>query len=395
MESVAFHILGDDDWIQAVLPWLAVLGAWLCFGTFAVPMKWPSVVEAKVDPLVFQAYKTWWTFATSFLVLLFYPFEFTWWGLASGISWVPAGVAAVIAVQNVGIACGQALWQITIIITSFIWGFAILRDEQVKDWYGTSCSLLCLTVGVLGMTWSITQTGRTQRLTSGRPRPKMVISIPSFLRPRSRTTSSSGSEAGTYVSMPDPAGPPAEAGNDAGTPADATAPTEAIEEALSPRTQMQLQRRRRAWITGISAALFNGVWGGACLVPSHFSPISGVHYVISFGFGALIANILLLLAYFIWLKANGLELPPFSVRVMAVPGFLSGTLWAAGNFCSLYVVSTLGQGIGYSMVQGSVVVSGLWGLLYYQEISGRPVLYWCMACALCGVGMAGLAFEKQ
>mmetsp|Transcript_23804 Transcript_23804/g.35958 ORF Transcript_23804/g.35958 Transcript_23804/m.35958 type:complete len:82 (+) Transcript_23804:2-247(+) len=79
---------------------------------------------------------------------------------------------------------------------------------------------------------------------------------------------------------------------------------------------------------------------------------------------------------------------------MAVPGFISGMLWAGGNFCALYVVSTMGQGIGYSLVQCSVIVSGLWGLLYYGEMRGKAVCYWCFFLMLCCVGIVGISLEK-
>ena len=59
--------------------------------SLAVPMKWESVVDADVHPLVFQCYKTAWTFVTSHLILIVEPYEYTWWGILSGFSWVPAG----------------------------------------------------------------------------------------------------------------------------------------------------------------------------------------------------------------------------------------------------------------------------------------------------------------
>merc|ERR1712083_1093931 len=143
---------------------------------------------------------------------------------------------------------------------------------------------------------------------------------------------------------------------------------------------------------GIAAALFNGIWGGANLVPSHYAPYHGIDFVISFADGAAIANVTIavvyvLIAKFVWRS----PLPSPHFRVMALPGFLSGCLWSAGNFCSLYAVNTVGQGIGYSLIQSSVIVSGLWGILYYREMSGKPILYWSACCAVCIAGVLGLA----
>ena len=79
---------------SSLIGWLAVIVACLAFGSFAVPMKAETVVKVQVHPLVFQSYKTFWVLITSFLTAFWYPVEFTPWGIVSGLSWVPAGVAA-------------------------------------------------------------------------------------------------------------------------------------------------------------------------------------------------------------------------------------------------------------------------------------------------------------
>ena len=84
--------------------WVAVLGAVVGYGSFGVPIKWQSVRDARVHPFVFQTYKSFWVFVTSWIVLAFKPFAFTWWGLASGLFWVPAGAAYVMPIP----ACSTA-----------------------------------------------------------------------------------------------------------------------------------------------------------------------------------------------------------------------------------------------------------------------------------------------
>lgn len=147
---------------------------------------------------------------------------------------------------------------------------------------------------------------------------------------------------------------------------------------------------------GIGAALFNGVWGGSNLVPSKYAPLHGIHFTISFATGALIANVTLVFIYVaiakLWWRS---PIPSMQFRVMALPGFISGTLWSAGNFLSLYVVHHMGEGIGASLIQSSVIVSGLWGICYYREMSGRPILYWSLCCAICLGGVTTLALEKK
>jgi hypothetical protein len=48
------------------------------FGSFGVPIKSPAIVDAQVDPVIFQCYKTAACFSTCWLALLFVDFKFTW-----------------------------------------------------------------------------------------------------------------------------------------------------------------------------------------------------------------------------------------------------------------------------------------------------------------------------
>jgi len=413
---------------DSYLPWLAVMGAWLSFGSFAVPMKWKSVVDAEVDPLVYQCYKTFWTFVTSHLVLFFQPYEFTWWGILSGLSWVPAGVAAVVAVQNVGIAYGQAIWQVTIIMTSCVWGFAILRDEQVQSWWGAGAALLCLVVGVVGMTISFNlyrAQGNGEEDLLGLEASEQQSPIPPEARhsapaiingTEARAVSPSDLESADQRSLPLPQSRSTTTVNRGlrshlsafSSVSAISAPRPCTRSTLSdvrfaaddlvPEENSQIGQKQTSMALGIGAALFNGTWGGSNLVPSKYAPLHGSHFVISFATGALIANVLLVILYVTWIKlgnGKGGVLPSPHFRTMALPGFLSGTMWSAGNFCSLYVVSTIGQGIGNSLIQSSVICSGLWGILLYREMSGKPVLFWSFFCAVCLGGVVLLALERK
>ena len=44
-----------DSYIQG---WLFVIAAWFFSGSFAVPIKTPSVIKASADPVVFQTFKS-------------------------------------------------------------------------------------------------------------------------------------------------------------------------------------------------------------------------------------------------------------------------------------------------------------------------------------------------
>ncbi len=132
--------------------WLAVLISCLAFGSFAVPMKAPSVLKVNVHPLVFQTYKTFWVFVTSWITAFWVPVTFTPWGLVSGLSWVPAGVAAVVSVQHVGLGVGQGTWSSIIVLVSFSWG-VFYFGESLYSYPISVFGLLCLMGGVAGMAY--------------------------------------------------------------------------------------------------------------------------------------------------------------------------------------------------------------------------------------------------
>eukprot|EP01018_Ginkgo_biloba_P029026 Gb_18401 [translate_table: standard] len=74
----------------------------------SVPIKTPAALA--LDPFVFQSYKSFICFLTSWLVLLYTPFRFTWWGMLGALIWVTNGVGAIAAVRWAGIGVVQSLW---------------------------------------------------------------------------------------------------------------------------------------------------------------------------------------------------------------------------------------------------------------------------------------------
>lgn len=122
----------------------------ICFGSFGVPIKSQAVTDAKVDPIIFQSYKTFWAFVTSFVALTYNPVKYTPWGLLSGLSWVPAGIAAVIAVNCIGLGVAQGLWSGLIIVVSFSWG-AFVFQEPLTSLPLALFGIFILALGIVGM----------------------------------------------------------------------------------------------------------------------------------------------------------------------------------------------------------------------------------------------------
>ena len=68
--------------------YLAAAASAFCFGSFAVPVKTKAVLAAKVDPIVFQCYKSLAALCTSFVTLAFVDVTFTPWGFLGASMWV-------------------------------------------------------------------------------------------------------------------------------------------------------------------------------------------------------------------------------------------------------------------------------------------------------------------
>ena len=79
---------------------------------------------------------------------------------------------------------------------------------------------------------------------------------------------------------------------------------------------------------------------------------------------------------------------------MWLPGLLSGTLYAIGNFSSIIATTQLGQGVGYSVCQSSMLVSGIWGIFWFGEVKGATAISkWFAAAFVTLIGILWLSYE--
>lgn len=71
MEAAASESNYKKKRMEEFTGFLAAVGSILFFGSYAVPIRLPSVMAAKIDPVIFQFYKSFACFSTSWLVLLY------------------------------------------------------------------------------------------------------------------------------------------------------------------------------------------------------------------------------------------------------------------------------------------------------------------------------------
>mmetsp|Transcript_681 Transcript_681/g.1034 ORF Transcript_681/g.1034 Transcript_681/m.1034 type:complete len:386 (+) Transcript_681:66-1223(+) len=373
--------------------WIAALISCLAFGTFGVPIKGKAANSVNIDPLVMQSYKTFMGFLTSWVVLLMgRPFSFTPWGIVSGMFWVPAGTATIYGIRNAGLAVTLGLGSSLIVLVSFVWGIFIF-DEAVTSIVGACFGIVFMMIGLWGMSYYSS--------------PKVIPAI-SHVKKHDEVITSweyatlRQKESDTYRTIEDSQGPMqiiADVDSSHGH-------SKRVHGALNPTLTINVFGKR---VTrrqmGLACAVFNGVWGGSIMVPMHFSSskTGGLGFAISFGIGASLVTLLLwFLRYFYCLYRTGSVsgafgmLPSFHLRVMWLPGFTAGALWSIGNIASMVSVEYLGEGVGYSLVQSALLVSGLWGIFWFREVSGFWTIFkWFFAASFTLAGILFLSHEHE
>jgi hypothetical protein len=128
----------------------AIIGA-LAFGSFGVPIKYVS--NLNVDPLVMQTYKSVVCFLTCWLVVFVgEPIKFTYWGIISGLFWVPGATAGIVGIRQAGLAISVGMWSSLNVISSFCWGLGVFH-ERVKSVHGSLRAAFILILGLMGMAY--------------------------------------------------------------------------------------------------------------------------------------------------------------------------------------------------------------------------------------------------
>ena len=123
--------------------------------------------------------------------------------------------------------------------------------------------------------------------------------------------------------------------------------------------------------------------------------------MVTFGIGALGVT-LLGVAFFTVLSrvSDRWPRPEPQLRVMLLPGSLSGLSWSVANFCgtAAAVVESNASGgdavVMTQMMSVQLITSGLWGILYYHELRGKQAAVWSLFATWTLLFMALLGGEK-
>jgi glucose uptake protein GlcU len=395
--------------------WAGAVIAPFAFGSFGVPLK--TSVKVEVDPLVMQTYKTLVCFATCWLVI-FMGEEVRWtpWGIVSGLFWVPGAACGIYGIRNAGLAIAVGTWASIIVLTSFLWGIVIFK-EQVRSFSGACGAFLLLIAGLIGMS-------RYSKPVHSQTQPRKFIeddesstessdeeSAENLLRMATKRKSLKRLGSGVTEKGPIITGPiitPLEVEQPLLKSASKSNLSQAKD--LADKDRIVFCRGRIAATRrqlGIVGAVINGVWGANNLIPLHYAAqegFGGASYLISCASGALIVNIFMWVFYFMYyvydkrcsMRDAYESMPSFYVKELGGAGLMAGLLYSMGNFASIMAVSYLGQGVGYSFCQTSILVSGLWGIFFFKEITGREtIIKWLLSATVTVIGIIWLSYEHQ
>lgn len=382
----------DSPYLDLPVSWTATVGAVLVFGSFALMLKLPSFMAGQVDFVAVQCWIGVGASLGSLLVATFEPFQFTWWAVLGSALWAVANCFAVLAIQQVGYAVGVAIWGGGSICVSFLWG-ALYFDQPVKSAPGSVLALGVLLVGITlaALAQSAVPNMIASTLCSARRRRRSPTSAVGnrAARPTSQQVYQSGYRA-PAPSMEDPSEV------DEGAAALVHAVGDECEYGSlenAPRVQSRFQKRRP--LLGIGAALIVALINGAVEVPftkyQNENPrVSAIGYITSFGIGLLMATPAIWAVYSLVIRCG--RPPDLQVKVAAIPGIVTGLMFAMGNILATWATEYLGDTIGFPITQCALLVTAVWGVLLFKEVTGLvAILILAVACVVIIGGAALLS----
>jgi hypothetical protein len=351
-------------------------------------------MDIDVHPLVFQTYKTFVLFAMSWIVLfLGEEAKWTWHGIFAGFLWVSGGSFGILGIRNAGMAVAVGTWASVMVLINFFWGILIFQ-EPINSFPRTCVAFGALICGLVGMSKFGTDS-KVRRLEVELPPSTSSISpVSGNLSSRRRVDDeevvpmlSSDVSKNELSSM--------------GSEED-----DNMKDKATHTKMLGLPLTKRDF--GILCAVLNGILAGSSLIPMHFAKAHGFYgrsFILSFGSGSLAANLVIWVLFLLNAHQNGPQgttlresyamMPPFHLKELWFRGFLAGLLLTIGMFGSIMAISFLGQGVGNSLVQTKILISGLWGIFWFKEVKDTQTIgKWFASAALCVSAILWLSYER-
>ncbi len=229
-------------------------------------------------------------------------------------------------------------------------------EEHVHSKLGACCAVGCMMIGLLGMAYYSAPDVIEEELEEERQEFRGQYECPgSITAENGQPTEDEYSETSLEEHHDEELIPGGEVVNTDGI----------LHEYVTPQSHVicfGTKWSRRA--LGIVSAMFAGIYGGSVMVPMKWAPADarGMSYLISFAIGAATVNLSLWIFRGIYLSYKNRSfsvgynaLPSLHLKKMWRYGGACGLLWSIGNIFSIISVEYLGQGVGYSVVQSSIL----------------------------------------
>jgi glucose uptake protein GlcU len=360
-------MLGGHVGSQLAALLYAAMGG-IFMGSYPVPIKAPSVLEADVHPLVFQIFKSSWVLLTGLFFLLHKgrtSYVFTWWAIGSAAAWIPSGLCTIYAVPRCGVSVAVLTTCGVNAVSAFLIFWLVFGESVRTHEIGGAKFVIApfymamVLVGMAGMIFGPSKCKRMQ-------------------------ATGSAASAALLVS-------PADSSDDGNTLV-VRKPT----SSFTPR-----------FVAGLVAAACGGIAStaqyGLVTVGKHWEQTKAGcrcnttlcppelteafdnfgSWMVTFGIGAAAVTFgLYALLAGARRASSGCQHggPPLHLRTLAVPGSIAGLCWCLGNFGNTAAVVNGGNSVVTAQtVSIQLTTSGLWGILYYKEARGAAAVVWLLS----------------
>lgn len=435
--------------------WVAVIGAATTFGATGVPMKDPTMsIGASIDPFLFALWTGFGIFVVNLPIFIYLlansqeegGFKFEPWAIAGASDIFFIGFLAFRAVQRLGFSKACALWAGTGMLVAFLWG-SLKYKERASNLPLSIAAIVLLVVGVYSVSTSqsvveednISAMSVSGVVEGGEEGVRMEVDVGLEMGMRVASSDRKNDEIGhsllpTHDEDEDEDMNKKKGGRDKqsitieGGDVDKADDTTTIilnpvtsekltvDTNLSSSDHHSLQDMHTQTLNsessprlGLHSQLFStilpylfcfsvGFCDGSLMVPfkeTHAVTLEdSLRYLACFGLSSVVVSPIYFIIYLLVFRGRD-GIPLLHVKVSFLPGTLSGVLWATANLMSVHATYYLGIKIGFPLTQTCIIITALWGILYFKEFDiSKGIFKFCFGIVSILLGAYCLAASK-
>lgn len=297
-----------------------IIGIFL-FGTYTVPLKFMKGNIYDRHPIILQFCNAWILCLSSLFLLTYYDYsiipdlKIQAAGLITAIIWTIANPIAYYAVQLIGIGIAISIWVGISIVVSFLWGQIAFQSVNQFENSGIAIMSIIILVISVGITSTLDTNVHKKNLEK----------------------------------------------NDEN-------------ENKDDKDDKDDNKQK---IIGITCAVIMGILNGTMFVPIQFLTADNndkntIVYMIPYGYFSVLLSAIELMFYGVYVKHYGHEIKFYFKNIVMV--CLSGFMLILGYFCANYAITFLGISLGFPLIQGAIIVCGIWSIIFKEFDSKKDII---------------------